>query len=135
MKRHTTILILALLLLLGSALILAQGGYDQDYFTSENLGSSKFREVSGSADYLITENLRAFTSASYRWEEFFGADTRRDRKDKVWRASAGFSLSFWRYLTLSLAGTHTERDSDVRRWDFEDNRVMLRVTGAYPFRI
>jgi hypothetical protein len=111
------------------------GGYDQDYYTAENLGSFKFREFSGSADYLITENVRVFTSASHHRQEFFEADTPRDRKDKVWRGSAGISLSFWRYLTLSLEGTHLERDSDDRRVEFEDNRVMLRLTGAYPFRI
>ena len=109
------------------------GGYDQDYFSSENLGSSKFRQVSGSADYLITETLRPFCSASYRWEDFFGTDTESDRKDEVWRTSAGLSVSFWRYLALSLEGTHSERDSDEDAIDFEDNRVMLRITGAYPY--
>jgi hypothetical protein len=107
------------------------GGYDQDYYSAENLGSSEYRQVSGSADYLITETLRAFTSASYRWEDFF--ETEDDRKDEVWRGSAGLSLSFWRYLTLSLEGTHSERDSDMDAIDFEDNRVMLRLTGAYPY--
>jgi hypothetical protein len=111
----------------------ASGGYDQDYFSSENLGSYKFRQVSGSADYLMTETLRAFGSASYGWQEFFGADTQRDRKDRVWHGSAGLSLSFWQWLTLSLEGTHSERDSDDPAMDFEDNRIMLHITGAYPY--
>jgi hypothetical protein len=109
------------------------GGYDQDYFSSENLGSSKYRQVSGTGDYLITDNLRAFGSASFRREEFFGADTRRDRKDKVWRAMGGLSSTFWRWFTVSLEGTHAERDSDDASVDFEDNRVTLRLTAAYPY--
>lgn len=110
----------------------ASGGYDEDYFSSENLGSSKYREIIGSADHLLTENLRIFASASYRWEEFFGADTERDREDEVWRARGGLSFSFWRWFTLSLEGTHTERDSDDPTAEFMDNRVTLRLTAAYP---
>jgi hypothetical protein len=116
-----------------SVSLAASGGYDQDYYSAENLGSSKYRQASGSADYLITETLRAFTSATYRWEDFF--ETEDDRKDKVWRATGGLSFSFWRWLTLSLEGTHTERDSDDPGMDFEDNRVMLRLTGAYPYQL
>lgn len=111
------------------------GGYGEDYYSSEDLGSTQFRQVSGSADYLLTEDLRIFGSASYRWEEFFGEDALRDRTDKVWRTTAGLSFSFWRRLSLSLQGTHSERDSDDPSEEFEDNRVMLRLTAAYPFRL
>ena len=118
-----------------SVSLAASGGYDQDYYSAENLGSSEYRQVLGTADHLLTESLRIFGSAIYRWQEFSGADTERDRKDEVWRATGGLSFSFWRWLTLSLEGTHTERDSDDPRAKFEDNRVMLRLTGVYPFQI
>ncbi|NVM21508.1 MAG: outer membrane beta-barrel protein [Desulfobacterales bacterium] len=111
------------------------GGYEQDYFSSENLGSSKYRRAFGSAGYLLTENLRIFASASYSRQEFFGADIEVDRKDELWRGSGGFSLSFLRRLQLSLEATHSERDSDEPAAEFEDNRVTLRLTGAYPFQI
>lgn len=111
------------------------GGYGEDYYSSEDLGSTQFSQVSGSADYLLTEDLRVFGLASYRWEEFFGENAVRDRTDKVWRTTAGLSFSFWRRLSLSLQGTHSERDSDDPTRDFEDNRVMLRLTAAYPFRL
>lgn len=110
----------------------ASGGYGEDYFSSENLGSSSYRKIMGSVDHLVTENLRIFASASYRWEEFFGADTDRDRKDEVWLARGGLSYSFWRWLTLSLEGAHMERDSDDPTAEFVDNRVTLRLTAAYP---
>lgn len=108
------------------------GGYDQDYFSSENLGFYRFRQVSGSVKYLITDSLYAFGAANYSWQEFFGADTRRDRRDEVWYRSAGLSLSFWQWLILSLEGTHSKRDSDDPAMDFTDNRVMLRLTASYP---
>ena len=110
------------------------GGYDEDYFTDENLGSTKFRQVSGSADYIIAEDLNLFISGSYRWEEFFGADDVRDRKDDLWRTTVGLSVSCWRWFTVSLEGIHSERDSDDPSRDFEDNRAMFRITAAYPVR-
>ena len=113
----------------------ASGGHDQDYYSDENLGSSEFRQISGSADYLLAEDLRAFASGSYRREEFFGADDQEDRQDDLWRVTGGVSLSFWRWMTLSLEATHSERDSDDPSRDFEDNRAMFRITAAYPVRL
>jgi hypothetical protein len=111
----------------------ASGGYDEDYFSPENLGSTEYREVIGSASHLLTENLRVFASASYRSDEFSGAIPDRDREDEVWGTRAGLSFSFWRWLTLALEGTHTERKSDDPTVEFRENRVMLRLTVAYPY--
>jgi len=108
------------------------GGYDQDYFSAENLGSSRFRQALGSADYRLTEHLRVFASASYRWADFFQEDELNNRKDRIWRANTGFSFSYRRWLTLSLDGTHSERESTDPATEFRDNRVMIRLTGAYP---
>jgi len=113
--------------------VAGSGGYGQDYYSSENLGSYKFQEVSGSADYLLAENLNIFTSASYRWEDFL--ETEDDRTDEVWRATGGLSFSFWRQLTLFLEGVHSERKSSDSAMEFKDNRVMLRLTWAYPYSI
>lgn len=108
-------------------------GYVQDYYSAENLGLSKFRQVSGSADYLLTESLRIFGSASHRWNDYYETKEVDRTDDRVWRATGGLSLSFWRWFTLSLEGTHSERDSDDASEEFQDNRVMLRLTGAYPY--
>jgi hypothetical protein len=112
------------------------GGYDESYFTSENLGFAKYYQALGSLDYRLTEPLAVFASGSYRWEKYYGAvGQNADRTDKTWQTVAGFRYSFLRYLTLSLDGTHTERSSDVREDEFTDNRGTLRLTWAYgiPF--
>lgn len=111
----------------------ASGGYDQDYYTSENLGSSEYYRVIGYATHHLTENLSVLGSASYRWEKFFGVDTEEDREDEVWRLRARLSLSFWRWFTVSLEGTHTRRDSDDPTVEFVDNRGTLGLTAAYPY--
>jgi len=114
------------------------GGYTQDYFTAENQGFTRYYQVSGSASYKLSEDLGVFAAGRYRWEDIYGQNDRKTRDDKVWQASGGFNYSFWRYLTLSLEGMHTERDSTDKRNtnrdynDYTDNRVTLRLTAAYP---
>jgi hypothetical protein len=109
------------------------GGYAQDYFSSENLGSSRFQQVFGSANYSLSENLSASVSANYRWNEFFDEDNQGGRKDEIWQASIGFNFSFSDWLSLYIGGTHSERKSPTDpEEEFTDNRLMLRLTGAYP---
>lgn len=112
------------------------GGYDESYFTSENLGFSKYYQAFGNADYQLTQALALFAFGSYRWQEYYDTgDEETDRTDKTWQTTAGFRCSFLRYLTLSLDGTHTERSSDDLDEEFTDNRVTARLTWAYsvPF--
>ncbi|MGA1791576.1 MAG: hypothetical protein ACMUIM_08820, partial [bacterium] len=116
----------------GSLRIEGSGGFDQDYFSEENLGSSTFNQILGSLNYQMTERLGIFASGSFRWEAFYGDDDIRERKDGVWRANGGLSLSVWRWMNLLLDISHSERNSNVDSYDFEDNRIMLRLTGSYP---
>ena len=119
--------------------VAGSGGYEQSYFTSENLGFSKYYQGVGSADYQLTQDLAAFASGSYRWDKYYDtedtAGENTDRIDKTWQAAAGFRYTFLRHLTLSLDGTHTDRSSDDPDEEFTDNRVTARLTWAYgiPF--
>lgn len=114
------------------------GGYTQDYFSSENLGSSKFKRVLGSVSYLLNKDLSAFLSANYQWNEFLEEVNQANRKDEVWRTSARFNFSFSDWLTLSIEGLHSERESKSdlvfnRHPEFiRDNRLMLRLSAAHP---
>jgi hypothetical protein len=112
------------------------GGYDESYFTSENLGFAKYYEAVGSVDYQLTAPLTLSTLGSYRWEKYYNTTgLGADRTDKTWLATAGFHYVFLRYVTLSLAGTHTERSSTESDQEFTDNRATLTLTWAYgiPF--
>jgi hypothetical protein len=115
--------------------ISGSGGYDQDYYSSENLGSSEFYDASGTATYMLTENFRTFADASYRWEKFYGDDDTSDRRDKTWLVSGGLGYTLRDWLTLSLEGTHLRRDSTDNDQEFTDNRVMLLITASYPIPI
>jgi hypothetical protein len=103
-------------------------GYELDYGTSENRGFSKFSDSSANVEYQVSENVRIFATASYRWEDF----TAIDRTDQTYGARAGFTVTFWRWFALAFEGGHLERDSDDASSEFKDNRVTLRLTAAYP---
>lgn len=111
-------------------------GYNQDYFSPENLGSSEFHQAFGSANFQWSQNLRVFSSITYRWERFYReSDEGNNRKDEVWRADAGFSFLLWQWFTLSLNVRHSERASTDLDAEFKDNRIMITFSGAYsiPF--
>jgi len=105
------------------------GGHDQDYYSSTNFGPAEFHDISSRFDYQVLEHLGLFLSARYRWEEF---RERNDSLDKTYGARVGLSYSFWQWLQLNLEAGHLKRDSDDPTREFDDNRVMLRVTWAYP---
>jgi hypothetical protein len=109
----------------------SDAGYHLDYGTSQNRGFSKFSDTSGLVDYQITKNLGFFASARYRWADF----TEIDRTDKTWGGRAGLTYTLQPWFTLSFEGAHLERDSNKRTFEFTDNRVTFRITGAYPWQI
>ena len=106
-------------------------GYNLDYGTSENRGFSKYSDNSARLDYQLDEDLSVFASARYRWEDF----TEDNRTDHTYGGRAGLNYIFRRWLTASLEGGHLRRDSDDNADEFEDNRVTLSITAAYPIPI
>jgi len=115
-------------------------GYDESYFTSQNLGFAEYYQGVGTADYQLTQALALFGSGTYRWEKYYNTtagttNQPTERTDKTWQATAGFRYTFLRYLTFSLDGTHTERSSTQDDQEFTDNRATARLTWAYgiPF--
>jgi hypothetical protein len=103
-------------------------GYDLDYGTSQNRGTSKYSDNSTRVDYQLTEDLGLFATARYRWEDF----TELDQTDHTYGGRAGLNYTFRRWLSVSLEGGHLRRDSDDDAQEFKDNRVTLRITTAYP---
>jgi hypothetical protein len=108
--------------------IQTNSGYDLDIGTSQNQGFSKYSDSSVNVDYQLRENSRFFATARYRWEDF--ADT--DRTDHTYGGRIGFAHTFRNWFTLALEGGHLRRDSNENDQEFTDNRVLLRLTAAYP---
>ncbi|MEW6327907.1 MAG: outer membrane beta-barrel protein [Thermodesulfobacteriota bacterium] len=112
----------------GNVSIGGAGGYRQELSDAENLGFAKFWSANGRVNYLLLPDLTANGGLSYVEEKFI---ERVDRRDKLWSATAGLAYSYRQWLSLSLSGEHTERDSSMDINDYDDNQIMLRITASY----
>ncbi len=112
----------------GSISVGGQGGYRQELSDAENLGFAKFWSANGRINYLLLPDLTASGGLSYVEEKFI---EQADRRDTLWSATAGLAYSYRRWLSLSLNGQHTERDSGADVNDYDDNQIMLRITASY----
>ncbi|MDI6789438.1 MAG: outer membrane beta-barrel protein [Thermodesulfobacteriota bacterium] len=112
----------------GNVSVGGAGGYRQELSDAENLGFTKFWSANGRISYLLLPNTTVNGGVSYLEEKFI---EQVDRRDTVWSATAGLAYSYRQWLTLSLSGQHTERDSSADINDYDDNQIMLRITASY----
>lgn len=103
-----------------------QGGYNEDYFTSENLGFSRYHRLTGS----VTHSLDMRTSIGL-YGNGERADFDSDRRDWIWGIGAKASYNPLKWLILSLDVSHKERDSDVDINDYTENRGVIIITATY----
>ncbi|MGA1868802.1 MAG: hypothetical protein ACMUJM_09655 [bacterium] len=103
------------------------GGYDEDYFSVDDLGASEYTQTEGSFNYLLTENINLSTSVRFREDKFFRGNNPSHRKDDLWYTMIGFSFSITRALTLTLNGSYTERESWDKSAKFKNKRAIIRL--------
>jgi hypothetical protein len=104
-----------------------QGGYNLDYFTSENLGFSRYHRLTGS----ITHFLEKRTSIGFAGNIERANYTSQDREDWIWGVVGTLSHTPSKWLTLALEVSHREQDSNIDINDYTENRVMVRITATY----
>jgi len=103
-----------------------QGGYNEDFFTSENLGFTRYHRLTGS----VTHSLDMRTSIGL-YGNGERADFDSDRRDWIWGVGATASYNPLKWLMFSLDVSHKERDSDEDTNDYAENRGVLRITATY----
>ena len=104
-----------------------QGGYYEDYFTSENLGFSRYHRLTGS----ITHFLEKRTSIGFAGNIERVNYTSQDREDWIWGAVGTLSHTPLKWLTLALEVSHREDNSNIDTNDYTENRVMIRISATY----
>jgi len=104
-----------------------QGGYTEDYFTSENLGFNRYHRLTGS----ITHFLEKRTSIGFSGDIERVNYLLQDRDDWIWGVVGTLSHTPLKWLTLTLEVSHTEQDSSISIDDYTENRVMIRITATY----
>jgi hypothetical protein len=104
-----------------------QGGYTEDYFTSENLGFTRYNALTGS----ITHFLEKRTSIGFAGNIERADYTKQDRNDWIWGVVGTLSHTPLKWLTLSLELSHREQNSNIDAYDYTENRAMVRITATY----
>ena len=104
-----------------------QGGYTEDYFTSENLGFNKYHRVTGYVNHRLEQRLSIGCFGSFEWAEYENPV----HEDTTWIAGARASYMLFKWLTLAAEYSHRDRDSDVDTYDYTENRAMVTLTATY----
>lgn len=106
--------------------ITLQGGFYEDYFTSQNLGFAKYHRLLVSAFHRLERRL--FISMSGNGEY---ADYTNDRDDWIYGGSATAGYDLLRWLSVSVQYAYQERDSSQDPNDYKDNRVTFTIKAVY----
>lgn len=104
-----------------------QGGYNEDYFTSENLGFNRYHRLTGSLTHSLERRLSIGFNGSVERVEY----TAVDRDDWIWGIGGNVSYMPLKWLTISLEVSHRENNSNIDINDYEENRGIIRLTAMY----
>ena len=104
-----------------------QGGYTQDFFTSDNLGFARYHRLTGSLNHKLDRRLSIGCLGSLERAEF-DVD---DRSDTIWGIGGTASYMPLKWLTFALEVTHRERQSNIDLFDYTENRAVLTITATY----
>lgn len=107
-------------------LLSVQGGYHEDYFTSDNLGFSRYHRIAASVTHQAAPRLSVGARGSIEW-----ADYEFDRDDTIWQAGGNVSYMPLKWLRLSLDASHWEVSSTDDEAEYTENRVVLSITATY----
>jgi hypothetical protein len=103
-----------------------QGGYSNDFFSSEALGFYQYYRAIASISYQLAQRFSASIIGTVERDDFVDAD----RKDWIWRVGPTLSYQPFRWLTAALGGSYGYRDSDQDINDYEEWRAFFRLTAA-----
>lgn len=104
-----------------------QGGYTEDYFTSQNLGFIRYHRLTGTLNHMLSKQISigGFGSIEYAGYEV------ADRKDTIWGIGGRVSYMPLSWLTFALEASHRGSQSNIDSLGYTENRGMLSVTAMY----
>jgi putative beta-barrel porin BBP2 len=123
----------------GSLALKLVHSFDQGYTEVVPRGFTVYSLGLLNADYSLTENLNLYGVLSYRRNDYSGDDLdilggEKVPDDQTYRGRCGITWKFYRWVSLDLGYLYTKRISDDPNFDFDDNRVTLRLIGSYPYK-
>jgi hypothetical protein len=110
----------------------SQGGYTEDYFTSENLGFTKYYRVIGRISHQLLQRMTVGLFGSYEWAKYPGTVIDdKTQKDQIWAVGCNASYQILRWLNVSLDASHRENRSNILDRDYSEYRGIFRITATY----
>jgi uncharacterized protein (PEP-CTERM system associated) len=104
-----------------------QGGYTEDFFTSQNLGFTRYHRLTGSLRHMLERRLSIGCLGSVEYAKYDAGN----REDTIWGIGGNASYMPLKWLTLSLEVTHRDRQSNNDFYDYKENRAMFTITAMY----
>jgi hypothetical protein len=105
--------------------LIGEGGYTQDYFTSQNLGFNKYYRAYGTINHKLTDRLSVRATGSMERPKYSDG-----RKDWIWDGRISTSYLFFQWLTVALEGGHREARSNVDGSGYSEYSGIFRITLA-----
>jgi hypothetical protein len=103
-----------------------QGGYNEDYFTAENLGFTKYHRAIGTVSHQLKERMTVGLSGSLERAEF-----RSNQRDHIWGIRGDASYRLLKWLTISVEASHRENRSSIDIRDYSEYRGLFKVTATF----
>ena len=101
------------------------GGYDYDLYGAESLGYGEYIEASASLNQQLGKHFYGNIFGSYRNTDY--KDT-SDRTDKSPTLGLGLSWQALQWMNVGLSYLFRSVDSTVDSYDYDENRVTVRIT-------
>ncbi len=102
-------------------------GYRENYFTTDNLGFSKYYQVTASVTHQLRERLSIGLTGSLSRDEY----TQPDYISYLYNVTANLAYQPLKWLKTSLEAGNYGRESELNGDSYRDNRVMLKLTAEY----
>jgi hypothetical protein len=104
-----------------------QGGYQYNYYTSDNLGLSKYDQATAAVTYKLWERVTLGLAGNLWRNEYQNPE----RLDWTWSVKGSLAYQLWRWLTVNFEVSNESRDSDSAGDSYRDNKVLLRITAEF----
>ena len=109
-----------------------QGGYAEDYFTSENLGFTFYHRALGNITHRLTEELTLGLTGSVERAEYPRTlSVIENREDWIYGVWGKASYQVLRWLLLGLDVSYSQDSSNFDVNEYKDFRTVFNVTATY----
>ena len=122
----------------GSVSLGVRSGWDDGFVEVVPRGFTKFGGAFGRVEYTPVENLNVFANGTYRKNRYANEEIdillNQATEDETYQGRCGVDWMFYRWFTLGLLYTYTNRTSPDPNDEFVDNRIGLTLTAQKPFK-